>query len=69
MAGFDLQYEGIKNGQMVMTYFVFNPQDSSNGTFETLAFPAKVGVYRINDIKLKVVNVSPAKIDYIVMDI
>ena len=69
VAGFDLQYEGIKNGQMVMTYFVFNPQDSSNGTFETLAFPAKVGVYRINDIKLKVVNVSPAKIDYIVMDI
>lgn len=69
VAGFDLQFEGIKNGKMIMTYFVFNPNDEANGTFETISFPAKKGIYRINDIKLKVVNVSPAKIDYIVMDI
>ena len=65
--GYDLRYEGIKNGKITMTYMVYNPVNNSSGQFETFAFPQKAGLYRINNLEIKILSADNDKIDFMVV--
>lgn len=66
--GFDLRYDGIQKGEMIFTYMVYTPQGEATGEFETFAFPKKAGLYRINDIELKILSVSREKIEFMILN-
>ena len=65
--GYDLRYDGIKNGKIMMTYMVYNPIYNSSGQFETFAFPHKAGLYRINELEIKVLSADENKIDFMIL--
>lgn len=65
--GYDLRYDGIKNGEIVMTYMVYNPVNNSSGNFETFAFPHKAGLYRVNNLEIKILNANEEKIDFMIL--
>lgn len=66
--GFDLRYDGIKNGQMVFNYMAYNPSDGKSGEFQVVTFPKKRGNYRIDDVVIRVLNATPERIDYMILD-
>ena len=66
--GFDLRYDGIKSGKMFFTYLDFSQADGKSGEFEVITFPRKPGNYRINNIVIRVLNASPEKIDYMILN-
>ena len=50
-----------------MTYMVYNPVNNSSGQFETFAFPQKAGLYRINNLEIKILSADNDKIDFMVV--
>ncbi len=66
--GYDLRYDGIKNGKMVFNFMDYVGSDGKSGQFDVITFPKKRGNYRIGDFVIKVLNATPEKIDYMLLN-
>lgn len=66
--GYDLRYDGIKNGKMVFNFMDYMQSDGSSGQFEVITFAPKRGNYRIGDFVIRVLNATPEKIDYMMLN-
>lgn len=64
--GYDIKFDGVRMERMWFVYYDFADDDSGN--FKEYSFPAKPALIGINGVKIKVLDVSEEKVDYMILD-
>lgn len=65
--GFDLKYDGVRLDRIWFLYLDYNGSEGENGRFESISFPNKPGLIKINGVAFRIISADEDKIEYMVM--
>ncbi len=66
---YELRFDGMKDGRYYITFMDYVPnQDKNSGNFKVLSFPKGHNNLDINGVKLRVIEVTPHQIEYLVLN-
>lgn len=65
--GFDIKFDGVRDGKIWFTYLDYKQAAGEGGEFENLGFPNKDGIINIKGNKIKILSVDNQKLDYMVL--
>lgn len=66
--GFDLRFDGLKDGKAAFMYFDYSGFDNNNGSFKTYTFPNKEVTANIRGTKVKILFADDQKLDYMIVE-
>lgn len=65
---FEIKYDGLENDMMAFIYTDYSNATSSQGYFQRFVFPKEQSLVNINNVKFKIMDVYPERIEYMILD-